>query len=199
MAVEPPTDKQEGSTTWPSGQVERRRSAGGGPSTVAVNGSQRFERSLLDAMLRRLNRTPRASRIRRQTAEHPFGTLKAWMGATHRRVIQASIATRNLQRIEVRLRTRSGRPVKTTPLTGRCRARAGARTARPDEESVPMPCPLRRSLIKGTDAPDFEERRVRKRREMRTEFGLTSDLPGLAPASSKARIGAQSRRMPCKL
>ena len=22
-------------------------------------------------------------RIRRQTAEHPFGTIKAWMGATH--------------------------------------------------------------------------------------------------------------------
>jgi hypothetical protein len=38
---------------------------------------------VLDAMQKRLNRTPRASRIRRQTAEHPFGTLKAWMGATH--------------------------------------------------------------------------------------------------------------------
>jgi Transposase DDE domain len=25
-------------------------------------------------------------RIRRQTAEHPFGTLKAWMGATHFRL-----------------------------------------------------------------------------------------------------------------
>jgi hypothetical protein len=39
--------------------------------------------NVLDAMQRRLNRTPRASRIRRQTAEHPFGALKAWMGATH--------------------------------------------------------------------------------------------------------------------
>ena len=39
--------------------------------------------NVLDAMQRRLNRTPRASRIRRQTVEHPFGTLKAWMGATH--------------------------------------------------------------------------------------------------------------------
>lgn len=26
---------------------------------------------------------PQASRLRRQTVEHPFGTLKAWMGATH--------------------------------------------------------------------------------------------------------------------
>jgi hypothetical protein len=39
--------------------------------------------NVLDAMQRRLNRTPRVSRIRRQTVEHPFGTLKAWMGATH--------------------------------------------------------------------------------------------------------------------
>jgi transposase len=38
---------------------------------------------VLDAMQKRLNRTPQASRIRRQTAEHPFGTIKAWMGATH--------------------------------------------------------------------------------------------------------------------
>jgi Transposase DDE domain len=39
--------------------------------------------NVLDAMQRRLNRMPRASRIRRQTVEHPFGTLKAWMGSTH--------------------------------------------------------------------------------------------------------------------
>jgi hypothetical protein len=38
---------------------------------------------VLDEMQRRLNRTPRAARIRRQTVEHPFGTLKMWMGATH--------------------------------------------------------------------------------------------------------------------
>ena len=38
---------------------------------------------VLDTMQKRLNRTPRAARIRRQTVEHPFGTLKAWMGATH--------------------------------------------------------------------------------------------------------------------
>jgi hypothetical protein len=34
-------------------------------------------------MQARLDRKPEASRIRRQTVEHPFGTLKAWMGATH--------------------------------------------------------------------------------------------------------------------
>ena len=34
-------------------------------------------------MQRHLDRTPEASRLRRQTAEHPFGTLKAGMGSTH--------------------------------------------------------------------------------------------------------------------
>jgi transposase len=38
---------------------------------------------VLDTMQKRLNRTPQASRIRRQTVEHPFGTIKAWMGARH--------------------------------------------------------------------------------------------------------------------
>ena len=31
----------------------------------------------------RLDRSPDAMRIRRATVEHPFGTLKAWMGSTH--------------------------------------------------------------------------------------------------------------------
>jgi hypothetical protein len=38
---------------------------------------------VLDDMQRRLDRTPEASRVRRQMVEHPFGTLKAWMGSTH--------------------------------------------------------------------------------------------------------------------
>src|SRR6266542_3968011 len=38
---------------------------------------------VLEAMQNRLDRTPEASRLRRQTVEHPFGTLKAWMGSTH--------------------------------------------------------------------------------------------------------------------
>jgi Transposase DDE domain len=31
----------------------------------------------------RLDRAPKSMRIRRATVEHPFGTLKDWMGATH--------------------------------------------------------------------------------------------------------------------
>jgi transposase len=38
---------------------------------------------VLDDMQHRLDRLPQAPRIRRQTVEHPFGTLKAWMGSTH--------------------------------------------------------------------------------------------------------------------
>ena len=34
-------------------------------------------------MQQRLDRAPDTMRIRRQTVEHQFGTLKAWMGATH--------------------------------------------------------------------------------------------------------------------
>ncbi len=39
--------------------------------------------AVIDAMQERLDRKPDAMRIRRATVEHPFGTLKAWMGATH--------------------------------------------------------------------------------------------------------------------
>ena len=31
----------------------------------------------------RLDGAPEAARLRRQTVEHVFGTLKAWMGSTH--------------------------------------------------------------------------------------------------------------------
>jgi transposase len=39
--------------------------------------------AVLEAMQARLYQMPQASRLRRQTVEHAFGTLKAWMGATH--------------------------------------------------------------------------------------------------------------------
>lgn len=51
---------------------------------------------VLEAMQRRLDRTPEASRLRRQTVEHPFGTLKAWMGATH-------FLTRTLPRVRTEM------------------------------------------------------------------------------------------------
>jgi transposase len=38
---------------------------------------------VLDAVEQRLDEHPDAMRVRRQTVEHPFGTIKCWMGATH--------------------------------------------------------------------------------------------------------------------
>ena len=38
---------------------------------------------VVEAVERRLDENPDAMRIRRMTVEHPFGTIKAWMGATH--------------------------------------------------------------------------------------------------------------------
>ena len=39
--------------------------------------------TVLEATQARLDRAPEMMRIRRQTVEHPLGTIKAWMGATH--------------------------------------------------------------------------------------------------------------------
>jgi transposase len=39
--------------------------------------------AVLDAMQVRLDQAPKSMRLRRQTAEHPFGTIKLWMGSTH--------------------------------------------------------------------------------------------------------------------
>ena len=39
--------------------------------------------AVLEVMETRLKDTPEAMLIRKQTVEHPFGTLKDWMGATH--------------------------------------------------------------------------------------------------------------------
>ena len=51
---------------------------------------------VLDRMQDRLDRMPEAMDVRRQTVEHPFGTLKAWMGATH-------FLTRGLKRVSTEM------------------------------------------------------------------------------------------------
>ena len=52
--------------------------------------------AVLEAAQQRLDREPDAMRLRRQTVEHPFGTLKAWMGATH-------FLTRTLDRVSAEM------------------------------------------------------------------------------------------------
>jgi transposase len=51
---------------------------------------------VVDVMQRRLDLKPDAMRVRRRTAEHPFGTIKAWMGATH-------FLTRGLRRVSTEM------------------------------------------------------------------------------------------------
>ncbi|SJM30524.1 IS1182 family transposase [Mesorhizobium delmotii] len=51
---------------------------------------------VLDEMQDRLDRMPDAMTIRRQTVEHPFGTLKAWMGSTH-------FLTRTLEKVKTEM------------------------------------------------------------------------------------------------
>jgi transposase len=48
--------------------------------------------AVLEAMQTRLDQAPESMRIRRQTVEHPFGTIKSWMGSTH-------FLTRTLDRV----------------------------------------------------------------------------------------------------
>jgi hypothetical protein len=39
--------------------------------------------AVVEAAQERLQRNPETMRLRRQTVEHPFGTIKTWMGYTH--------------------------------------------------------------------------------------------------------------------
>jgi transposase len=41
---------------------------------------------VIEAMQERVDRAPTIMRVRRSAVEHPFGTIKAWMGATHFRI-----------------------------------------------------------------------------------------------------------------
>ena len=52
-------------------------------STRGTSVSRWEHEAVLEAMQSRLDQSPEMMRISRQTVEHPFGTLKSWMGATH--------------------------------------------------------------------------------------------------------------------
>ena len=51
---------------------------------------------VVERMQRRIDGMPEAGRLRRQTVEHTFGTLKSWMGATH-------FLTRTLPRVRTEM------------------------------------------------------------------------------------------------
>lgn len=52
--------------------------------------------AVIEALEQRLDRDPERMRVRRTTSGHPFGTLKAWMGATH-------FQTRTLPRVSTEM------------------------------------------------------------------------------------------------
>ena len=52
--------------------------------------------ALIDEMQERLDHRPDAMRQRRSTVEHPFGTLKSWMGAAH-------FQTRTLEKVKTEM------------------------------------------------------------------------------------------------
>ena len=51
---------------------------------------------MLDRMQAGSSGCPQAMSIRRQTVEHPFGTIKAWMGSTH-------FLTRTLEKVRTEM------------------------------------------------------------------------------------------------
>ena len=51
---------------------------------------------VLDEMQDRLDKTPDAMRVRRQTVEHPYGTIKSWMGSEH-------FLTKTLERVSAEM------------------------------------------------------------------------------------------------
>jgi len=51
---------------------------------------------VLDDIQEQLERSPHAMRIRRCSVEHPFGTIKSWMGATH-------FMTKGLERVKTEM------------------------------------------------------------------------------------------------
>src|SRR5215831_3573914 len=53
------------------------------PRLMPQRSIKRFLEDVLDKMQDQLDRRPDAMGVRRQIVEHSFGTLKAWMGATH--------------------------------------------------------------------------------------------------------------------
>jgi hypothetical protein len=82
-----------------SGDIQPYSSSGS--TTTTDNGDYRRigrweHEAVVDAMQRRLDKNPWVSKVRRQTAEHPFGTLKAWMGSTH-------FLTRTLPRVSTEM------------------------------------------------------------------------------------------------
>jgi hypothetical protein len=78
---------------------------------------------VLEAVQRRLDEDPQAMRRRRETVEHPFGTIKACMGATH-------FLVKTLPRVaaEMALHVLAYNLTRVINIMGPCRLIAAIRT-----------------------------------------------------------------------
>jgi hypothetical protein len=111
--------------------------------------------AVLETVQDRLDRNPDKMRVRRQTVEHPFGTIKAWMGATHfqmRRLTKMAsemalhVLAYNMKRViqilgvdsrHARLRCVSARPNQLVQMTsGRHQGSLGSIPENPKCRSV---------------------------------------------------------------
>ena len=78
---------------------------------------------ILDVVQARLDGAPEAMKLRRQTVEHVFGTLKAWMGSNHclTRTLPRGSTEMNLQVLAYNLK-RAIKILGTGPLIMAMRA-----------------------------------------------------------------------------
>ena len=111
---------------------------------------------LVEEVQRRLDANPGAMRTRRETVEHPFGTIKARMGATHflmKRLpnVAAEMASHVLAYNLTRVMNIIGRPALVAAIRER-RAHPSRRRAASEHQSAALrarPAAPRRSSVRG--------------------------------------------------
>ena len=70
--------------------------AGSGRANAIITLSRWEHEEVFDTVQARLDREPERMRARRETVEHPFGTIKSWMDATH-------FQMRTLERVSIEM------------------------------------------------------------------------------------------------
>ena len=105
---------------------------------------------VLEEVQRRLDNNPLAMRQRRETVEHPFGTIKARMGATHflTKTLPKVAAEMALSVLAYNL-TRVMNIVGIKPLIGRSWPET------PEAPWLPRPTPLRAVFTRPRPGPDI--------------------------------------------
>jgi hypothetical protein len=153
--------------------------------------------AVLETVQDRLDRNPDKMRVRRQTVEHPFGTIKAWMGATHsqmRRLPKVAsemalhVLAYNMKRVmQISDGRHAGRPAQMT--TGRNQGSQG---------SIPENSPCR-SVKSSPASPRQQSGRQLTANERRAATSApvagpvprkTRPQPGINPARTLGPLGS---------